>query len=99
LQDILLALYRSNSVVKRYYLCTVFHWLDRCVVKCVASELSPLFTAKKYQVQDYQHRSEIIRAPLREEKTNMSKGGRSANDSPTIQLVKKKTRNAEIVVK
>ena len=32
LQDMQVALYRTNIAVKRYYLCIVFHLLDMCVV-------------------------------------------------------------------
>jgi len=52
LQDMLFAGYRSNARVQ-YYLRTVLHLLNRCVAKCAASVLSPLLTARKYQVQDY----------------------------------------------
>jgi hypothetical protein len=51
LQDMLVALYRTNTGVKRYYLRIVFHLLDVCS-KCVASVLSPLPTVRNYQVQD-----------------------------------------------
>jgi hypothetical protein len=55
LQDMLVALYRTNIGVKRYYLRIVFHLLDMCVVKCVASVPSPLLTARNYEVQDSYH--------------------------------------------
>jgi hypothetical protein len=54
LRDMLVALYRTNIGVKRFYLCIVFHLLDVCS-KCVASVPSPLLTKWKYQVQDSYH--------------------------------------------
>jgi hypothetical protein len=68
-----------------------FPYAGQVCSKIVASVLSPLMTARTYQVQDY-HLS--VR-----DNTRSSQRDPSAKDNPTLQLVKKKkTRNAEKVV-
>ena len=100
LQDMLVALYRTNIGVKRYYLRIVFHLLDMCVVNawllyrrhCLQRGIAKCKTLLIF-------RSEIAHALLRAGKTTTRKRGRSANNSPTLELVnKKKVRKAAKVV-
>jgi len=96
----LVALYRTNTGVKRYYLRIVFHLLDVCVVNAWLLYLRHCsqrgITKCKILII---FRSEIAHALLRAGKITTRKRGRSANDSPTLELVnKKKARNATTVV-
>ena len=77
LQDMLVALYRTNIGVKRFYLCIVFHLLDVCS-KCVASVPSPLLTEGNYQVQNSYH------LPVRYS-THSSQGGENKEKWPVYK--------------
>ena len=100
LKDMLVALYRTNIGVKRYYLRIVFHLLDMCVVNawllyrrhCSQRGITKCKTLINF-------RSEIAHALLGAGKITVRKSGRSASNSPTLELVnKKKVRNSARVV-
>jgi len=100
LQDMLVALYRTNIGVKRYYLRIVFHLLDMCVVivwllYCRHCSQRGITKCKTPIILG----SEIAHALLRAGEKTTRKRDRSVNEGTTLELVnKKEVRNAAKVV-
>ena len=100
MQDMLVALYRTNIGVKIYYLHIGFHLLDMCVVNlwllyCRHFSQRGITKCKTLIIFP----SEIEHALFRAGKTTTRKRGRLTNNSPTLELMsKKKVRNSTKLV-
>ncbi|XP_049764426.1 piggyBac transposable element-derived protein 2-like [Schistocerca cancellata] len=86
LHDMLVALYRSNIDVKRFYLRIVFHLLDMCVVNAW-----PLYRRHCRQRGITKHMSLLIfRSDVAHGDTLVRRRGQPSDDSPPPTVVKKR---------